>query len=145
MVWYYWSWDYYLINKHIIKGSDLDKELLTVCNTTVFDLSNSGIQSEIVLYHKNCEILIHKVWIKYIEATSSDTGIKLSIGSTGDDDAYFSVTSEVSKDADSSTEYDIGDMTLAKIPKDTPVIIYNAGSKVGTGTAVVSFSYTLNN
>jgi len=36
-------------------------------------------------------------------------------------------------------------MTLAKIPKDTPVIIYNAGSKVGTGTAVVSFSYTLNN
>ncbi len=127
----------------MIKGSDLDKELLTVCNTTVFDLSGSAA-TEIVLYHKNKEIEIHKVWIKYIEATSADAGVKLSIGNFTTDDAYFAATSEVSKDALYSKEYDTGSMTLTTIPRDTEVVLKNAGSKVGTGTAIISFSYTLN-
>lgn len=127
----------------MIKGSDIDKEVLTVCNATVFDLSGSA-QTEIVLYHKNKEIEIHKVWIKYIEATSSDAGVKLSIGNFADDDAYFAGTSEVSKSALYSKEYETGSMTLAVIPRDTEVVIKNAGGKVGTGTAILSFSYTLN-
>lgn len=129
----------------MIKGNDLDKELLTVCNTTVFDLSNSGAQSEIVLYNKNYEILIHKIWVKYVEATSADAGIHLSIGNTGTDNAYWEATSEISKDAGSSTEYLTGNMTLNKVPRDTPILIYNAGSKTGLGTAIVGFSYTINN
>lgn len=127
----------------MIKGIDLDKELLTVCNKTVFDLSGSAA-TEIVLYNKNNEITIHKIWVQYIEATSADTGIAISIGSHADDDAYFTATSEVSKDAYDSKEYTTGDMTLSIVPKDTPIVIKNAGGKVGTGTAVVSFSYTLN-
>ena len=128
----------------MIKGKNLDKELLTVCNRTVFDLSGSAA-TEIVLYHKNSEILIHKVWIQYIEASSADAGIKLSIGSHAADDAYFSATSEVSKDAYYSKEYNSGDLTLAKVPKDTPVVIKSAGGKTSTGTVVISFAYTLSN
>jgi len=124
-------------------GNSFGREVLTVCNRTVFDLSGSAAE-EIVLYHKNKEIVIHKVWIKYIEATSADAGVKLSIGSTSDDDAYFYVTSAVSQDAGTSVEYITGDMTLKTVPKDTPIIIKSAGSKSGTGTAVISFSYTLN-
>jgi len=126
----------------MITGLDIDKELLTVCNTTLFDLSGSAAE-EIVLYNKNHEILIHKVWVKYIEATSADTGVAIKIGSSSNDDAYFTATSEVSKDALDSKEYDIGSMVLAKVPKDTPILISHAGSKAGTGTAVVGFSYTL--
>ena len=128
----------------MIKGNDLDKELLTVCNTDVFDLSGSA-DTEIVLYNKNYEILIHKVWVKYIEATSADAGITLSIGSHADDDAYWYATSEISKDAYDSKEYTTGNMTLTKVPKDTPIVIKSAGSKSGAGTCVIGFSYTINN
>ena len=127
----------------MIKGRNLDKQLLTVCNRTVFDLSGSAA-TEIVLYHKNKEIVIHKIWIQYIELTSADAGVKISIGSHADDDAYFAATSEVSKAAYYSKEYLTGDMTLATIPQDTPVVVKNAGSKTGAGTAVIGFSYTLN-
>lgn len=128
----------------MIRGNDIDKEVLTVCNRTVFDLSGSAA-TEIVLYHKNKEVVIHKVWIQYIEATSADAGVAISIGSHADDDAYFEATSEVSKSAYDSTEYDSGSMTLQIVPKDTPIVIKSAGGKSGTGTAVISFSYTLNN
>ncbi len=127
----------------MIEGKNLDRELLTVCNRTVFDLSGSAA-TEIVLYHKNREIKIQKVWIKYIEATSADAGVKLSIGNSSDDDAYFSTTSATSQSALSSSEFTSGDMTLATIPADTEVIIKSAGGKTGTGTAIISFSYTLN-
>jgi len=128
----------------MIQGNDLDKELLTVCNRTVFDLSGSSAE-EIVLFNKNNEITINKVWIQYIEATSADAGVTISIGSPADDDAYFSATSEVSKDAYYTKEYTVGDLTLKLVPKNTPIIIKNAGSKSGTGTAVVSIAYTVNN
>jgi len=127
----------------MIRGTDLDKELLTVCNKTLFDLSGSAAE-EIVLYNKNHEILIHKVWVKYIEVTSADAGIALNIGNDATAAAYWTATSEVSKTALDSTEYLTGDMTLAKIPKDTPIIVAHAGGKSGTGTAVIGFSYTLN-
>lgn len=127
----------------MIKSSDLGKEVLTVCNTTVFDLSGSAA-SEIVLYNKNKEIEIHKVWIKYIEATSANTGVAVTIGDSADTDEFFTATSEVSKDALYSKEYTTGDMVLALVPKDTPVYVAHVGSKSGTGTCVVGFAYTLN-
>ena len=126
-----------------IKGSDLGKEVLTVCNTTLFDLSGSAAE-EIVLYHKNKEIVIHKVWIKYIEVTSADAGVAINIGNDTTAAAYFTVISEVSKTALDSTEYGTGDMTLAIVPKDTPIIIAHAGGKTGTGTCVVGIAYSLN-
>ena len=121
---------------------ETDKELLTQCNRTVFDLSGSAA-TEIVLYNKNHEIHIHKVWVQYIEATSADTGIQLNIGSHADDAAYWEATSEVSQDAYYSKEYVTGDMTLAIVPKDTPIVIKSDGGKSGTGTAIVSFCYTI--
>ena len=121
---------------------ETDKEILTQCNRTVFDLSGSAA-TEIVLYNKNHEVHIHKVWVQYIEATSADTGVALSIGSHADDDAYFTATSEVSKDAYDSKEYVTGDITLAIVPKDTPIVIKSAGGKSGAGTAIVSFCYTI--
>ena len=128
----------------MIKGNDCDKELFTCVNRTVFDLSGSAAE-ECVLYHKNVEVLIHKVWVQYIEATSSDAGIKLSIGSPADDDAYWLDTSDVSKSAYDTVEYLTGDMTLAKVPANTPIIIKSAGSKSGAGTCYIGFAYTLNN
>jgi len=125
-----------------IKGKNLEKELLIAGNRAVFDLSDSAA-TETVLYHKNYEILIHKVWVQYVEATSADAGVEIKIGSPSDDNAYFSLTSVVSQDALSSTEYGTGDMVLATVPKDTPVCVAHAGGKTGTGTAYVWFSYTL--
>jgi len=126
----------------MIRGRNLDKELLTVCNTTVFDLSGSAA-SEIVLYNKNHEIKIEKVWIKYIEATSADTGVVITIGDSADADEFFTATSEVSKDALYSKEYTEGSMVLSIVPKDTPVYLAHVGGKSGSGTAVVGISYTL--
>ncbi len=126
-----------------IKGSDLGKEVLTACNRTVFDLSGSAA-SEIVLYHKNKEILIHKVWIKYIEATSADAGVVITIGDSADADEFFTATSEVSKTALDSVEYEVGSMVLSTVPRDTPIYIAHAGGKSGDGTAIVGFSYTYN-
>ena len=126
----------------MIKGRNLDKELLSVGNTAVFDLSGSAA-TETVLYNKNHEIHIHKIWIKYVEATSADTGVVITIGDTADADEFFTATSEVSKDALYSKEYGNGDLVLATVPKDTPVIVAHAGGKTGTGTAYIYFSYTL--
>jgi len=126
----------------MIKGRNIDKELMTVCNTTVFDLSGSAA-TEIVLYNKNHNIEINKVWIKYIEATSADAGVAITIGDSADTDEFFTATSEVSKDALYSKEYTEGSMVLSTVPKDTPVYIAHVGGKAGTGTVVVSFSYTI--
>jgi len=123
-------------------GLDLDKELLVAFNTTVFDLSGSA-QSEVILYNKNHEILINKIWVKYVEATSADTGVNFSLGSSGTDNAYFDCTSLVSKDAGSVTEYNTGDLTLSTIPRDTVVMLYNDGGKVGTGTCHIFVAYSV--
>ena len=127
----------------MIKGSDLGKEVLIAGTKTAFDLSGSAA-TELVLYHKNKEIVIHKVWVKYIEATSANTGVTIQIGNSTTDNAYVEVTSVVSQDALSSTEYNTGDFTLGIIPRDTEVIISHDGSKSGAGTCYVWFSYTLN-
>lgn len=124
----------------MIKGKNLDKELMTVSNRTAFDLSGAAAQ-EMVLYNKNASITINKVWVIYEEATSSDTGVALQIGKTGALTAYWTATSEVSKSAAYSKEYTTGFTT---IPKDTPVLVSSAGSKAGTGTAYIVIAYTVN-
>jgi|TARA_R100001530_G_scaffold133320_1_gene106563 UDP-N-acetylglucosamine transferase subunit ALG13 len=127
----------------MIKGSDLDKEVLIAGNRTVFDLSGSAA-SEMVLYYKNKEIVLHKVWVKYIEATSADAGVTVQIGNSTTDNAYIEYTSEVSLDALTVVELDQGNFTLGIIPRDTEVVVSHNGGKSGTGTCYVWFSYTLN-
>ena len=126
----------------MIKGKNLDRELLTAQNKTVFDLSGAAA-TETVLFNKNHEIQINKVWVYYEEATSADAGVSLRIGSPTDDDAYWVETSEVSKSAGDCTEYGTGDMVLATVPKSTPIIVKSAGSKTGTGTAYIVIAYTV--
>lgn len=125
----------------MIKKRNLDKELLTVCNKTAFDLSGSAA-TEILLYNKNQEIIINKIWVQYSEASSADAGSEISLGSLADDDAYWAVTTEVSKAQYYSKEYVKGDMILAVIPKDTPVVLKSDGGKTGTGAVIVSIAYS---
>ena len=125
-----------------IQGSDLNKELLVEFNRTVFDLSGSA-QTEVILYNKNYEIQINKIWIKYIEASSADAGVLLKVGTHANDDEFFSATSQASKDAYYSKEYDTGDMILNIVPKDTPVVVYSAGGKSGAGTVHIAIAYSL--
>jgi len=125
----------------MIKGKNLDKDLLVTNNKTVFDLSGAAA-SEMVLFRPQNDVVINSVTILYPEATSSDTGVAIKIGTGADDDAYFTATSEVSKSAGYSKTYGTGDLVLATIPKGTPVYLAHAGSKAGTGTAFVSISYT---
>lgn len=126
----------------MIKGRNLDKELLVAGNRTVFDLSGSAA-SEMVLYNRNHDIQINKVWIKYEEATSADAGVDLNIGTATDDDAYFVKASDASKSAGDSVEYEIGDLVLGLIPKDTPVYVKSDGGKAGDGTCFVYIAYTV--
>ena len=126
----------------MIKGRNLDKELLVAGNRTVFDLSGAAA-SEMVLYNQKHDIIINKVWVHYEEATSADAGVALTLGSSADNNAYWEITSVISQDALTNTEYDTGSLTLATIPAGTPIYIAHAGSKIGTGTAFVWFSYTV--
>lgn len=124
----------------MIKGSDLDKEILIVMNKTIFDLSEGPSTDLNVLYNKNKEILIHKIWVKYIEATSADAGSLIVIGTAADTDAFATITTEVSKSALYSKEYDFGTII---VPRDTLVQI-SAGDKTGTGTCYVILAYSYN-
>ena len=124
-----------------IKGNKLGKEVLTVVTKSAMDLSGSAA-TEILLFDKNSEITIHKIWVHYSEASSADAGVTISLGSLADDDAFFSATSEVSKDAYYTKEYLTGDMTLVTVPKDTPLVVKSAGGKSGTGEVIISIAYS---
>lgn len=123
----------------MIKGSDLDGQILTVMNETVFDLSSSTTDLN-YLYNKNKEIVIHKIWIKYIEATSADAGCDILIGTASDTNAFATCTTEVSKDALYSKEYDFGKII---VPRDTLVQV-SYTQKTGTGTCYVILAYNYN-
>jgi hypothetical protein len=124
-----------------LKGKNLDKEVLTVVTVSAMDLSGSA-DTEILLFDKNSEIHIHKVWVHYSEASSADAGVTISLGSLADDDAYFAATSEVNKDQYYTKEYVKGDLTLAVVPKNTPLVVKSAGGKTGTGEVIIGIAYS---
>lgn len=126
----------------MIKGRNVDKDLLTTNNVTIFDLSGSAA-SEMCLFRPKNDVAINSITITYPEATSADAGVVIKVGTASNDDEFFTVTSEVSKAAGYSRTYTPSEMVLATVAKNTPVYVAHAGGKTGTGTAFVSISYTV--
>jgi hypothetical protein len=126
----------------MIQGKNIDKELLTANNITVFDLS-AGPAVEMAFIHPTKDAIINNVYVVWVEASSADAGIALEIGSTSGGAEYFTATSSVSQSAATTQTYSSGSLVLGTIPKGTAVFIGHAGGKAGTGTCYLCFSYTL--
>jgi len=127
----------------MIKGKNLDKQLMTVSNRTVFDLSGAAA-GEMVLLNPTRSITINNVYVIWVEGSSAGTGIAITIGKTSGGAEYFTQTSSISKTAADIETYAQGDMVLNLVPAGTPIWIAHAGSKDGAGTVFVVFSYTVN-
>jgi len=127
----------------MIRGKNIDKQVLTAYNRAVFDLSGAAA-SEMVLLNPTRGITINNVYVVWVEAGSADAGVVIKIGATSGGTDYFTVTSSVSQTAGTVETYSSGSMTLSLVPAGTPIWIGHAGSKVGTGTCFVVIAYTVN-
>jgi len=127
----------------MIRGKNIDKQVLTAYNRTLFDLSGSAA-GEMVLINPTRSITINNIYIVWVEGSSADTGVHIHIGATDGGADYAEITSSVSKTAGDIEAYAQGDMTLNLVPAGTPIWINNAGSKVGAGTCWVAIAYTVN-
>lgn len=125
----------------MIKGKNIDKNVFTFSNRTVFDLSGEAAVEFAFIHHK--AITINSISVAWVEASSTDTGIALEVGSTSGGAEYASITSGTSKAAASVDTYTGGDLTLTLVPAGTPIFIGHVGSKVGAGTCYVIVAYTV--
>ena len=127
----------------MIKGRNIDKQVLTAYNRVVFDLSGAAA-GEMVLLNPTRSIKINNVYVVWVEASSADTGIALSVGATSGGTDYFTTTSTVSKAAAAVETYAEGNMTLSTVPAGEPIWVSHAGSKLGAGTCFIVIAYTVN-
>lgn len=127
----------------MIRGKNIDKQLMTVGNRTLFDLSGSAA-AEMVLLNPTRSITINNVYVIWVEASSADTGVAIEVGATDGGADYFTQVSSASQDAATVQTYTSGDMVLATVPAGTPIFVGHAGGKVGAGTCWVVISYTVN-
>jgi len=127
----------------MIKGKNLDKQLMKAFNRTVFDLSSSAAY-EMALINPESSITINNVYVVWEEASSADAGVAINIGNTTTGAQYFTATSSVSQGAGTVQTFSTGSMVLATVPAGTPVYLNHAGSKSGAGTCFVVISYTIN-
>jgi hypothetical protein len=128
----------------MIRGRNLDKQLLTAGNRTVFDLSASAA-GEMVLLHPTNDVYINNVYIIYTEATSADAGKLITIGKTKGGAEYMTYTSLVSQAINTKTTLDEGELVTATVPAGTPIWIAHEGGKTGTGECFVVITYTVLN
>jgi len=126
----------------MIRGKNIDKQLFTAFNRTVFDLSEAAA-TEMVLLNPTKDIYINNVYVVWVEGSSAGTGIALEVGSTDGGAEYFTATSSVSKTAGDVETYGSGDMVLSLVPAGTPIWVGHAGSKDGAGTCFIVFAYTV--
>lgn len=126
----------------MIKGRNIDKNVFTVKNTTVFDLSGAAA-AETVIINPLSDIRINSVSVYYEEATSADAGVAINLGNVASATTYGTFTTEVSKAIGYVKTYEGGELTLDTVTKATPLIIAHAGSKTGTGTCYVVVTYTV--
>jgi len=127
----------------MIRGRNLEKTLLTAGNRTVFDLSDSAA-GEMVLLNPVKDVTINNAYVVWVEASSADTGVAITIGETSGGTEYLSTTSSVSQDAETVETIPSGDFTLQRVPAGTPIWIAHEGGKVGAGTCFVVITYTVN-
>ena len=125
-----------MAGSYICRGNDG----LNVCRSTLLDLSGSAVSEEIV-QHFSRGATLKRINLFYPEATSADTGVAVKVGREGDDDYYYTGTSEVSK----SALYEINvAMLKTDIPAGNTITVTMAGSKVGTGTVIITLEYRFN-
>lgn len=127
----------------MIRGKNIDKQVLTAHNRTVFDLSGAAA-SEVALINPTRSITINNVYVVWEEGSSADAGVAVSVGSASGGTQYFTATSTVSKSAAAVETYGQGNMTLSLVPAGTPIYVSHAGSKSGAGTCFVVIAYTVN-
>lgn len=105
--------------------------------STVMDLSGSA-EADIPIFHTSVPCTMLGLYFVYIEATSADAGIVVDVGKGGDDDFFFTGSTDVSKSA-----YAVESKTLLTtvIAAGDTVICNQAGGKTGTGTLLVVTEY----
>ena len=116
--------------RDIVEQCSKGKESIQIVKTaTAADLSGSA--EVLTAFHCERQCRIRKATLLYEEASSSDTGVSLKIGDEGDDDLFYTGTSEVSKD-----QLYTADVTLLTDTLDSgdSVLFKSAGSKSGSGT-----------
>ncbi len=118
---------------YICRGNDG----LNVCRSTLLDLSGSAISNEVVLHFTRAATL-KRINLVYPEASSADAGVAIKVGKESDDDYYYTGTSEVSKAAWYETNVT---MLKTDIQAGDTLVVSMAGSKVGTGTVIVTLEY----
>jgi hypothetical protein len=127
----------------MIRGRNIAKGVLTAGNRIVFDLSGSAA-GEMVLLSPKKTVKITGAHVVYIEASSADTGVAITIGATSGGTEYLSTTSLVSQAAGTVSDIAAGDFTLTTVPAGGPIWIAHAGGKVGAGTCFVVITYEVN-
>lgn len=105
--------------------------------SAVIDLSGAAVADTPVL-HTSVALQILGLYFMYQEATSADAGIVIDVGKGGDDDFFFTGSTDVSKSA-----FDVESKTLLQTALAAgETMTYNsAGGKTGTGTLLIVVEY----
>jgi len=107
--------------------------------SSLFDLSGAAGTEVVFVPVQDCYIL--SCVLVYEEATSADAGVALKVGTSANDDRFFSITSHVSQSA-YAVRNDAGTISNRTALKGIPVVVSNAGSKTGTGTVYFMLNIT---
>ena len=105
-----------------------------IVHSVEFDLS-AAAATDFLFVDMNRAYTVRSIHVYYTEATSSDAGVAIKVGTPADDDRFTTKTSGVSKLINTSEVCTLTATTSLAI--GTPLVCSSAGSKVGTGIARV--------
>jgi hypothetical protein len=107
--------------------------------SAVMDLSGAAVVDSLIL-HTGVALQLLNVYLVYVELTSADAGVTVTVGHETDNDYYFTGTSAVSQAA--WTEVDLT-LLNTDVPAGNTVVCGTAGGKTGTGTVLIAVEYAL--
>lgn len=131
-----------ITSRQVDRGSGLQKNV--VVSATALDLSAAASSEDFFVTNTDVYIQAFRVW--YVEATSADAGVLVKLGTPADDDAYASITSDISKAANANVDESAALPATAagrKLAAGTLLRLTSAGSKTGTGTVRCSVEYSV--
>lgn len=128
-----------ITSRQVDRGCGLHKKV--GMGRTEHDLSGSA-SAERVVGPMASAGRVQSARMIYPEASSSDAGVALKLGTLAADDKFATQTSTISLSANDVETLDLdgADLTFAA---GECIVFKNAGSKVGTGTVQVCIEYTL--
>jgi len=106
---------------------------------TVLDLSGAA-QVEVVQFYSVVALTVTKVVLVYVEASSADAGVAVSVGKNASAAWFYTGNSEISKSLYYSKEVTLAHAALAA---GEYITLSNAGGKVGTGNIQVHIEFTV--